>query len=198
MIPWMLFVSVGLLIFIGFKLVTDSKNWLEYIKFFPLIIFLWCAKLLGMNEEAWRTAFIASGLAACLLTGFLIYKKVVLDRLMLGANIFLIVGALAFIFDIESILYWYGVYQGAVFILPIVVVGICSLCSSAGFIGIENKNKEAVRSTSLYLLGASVICLLWSIMLNRSGIFISAALPFIVLKIIQAKLIEWKFHKNTI
>lgn len=199
MIPWILLVSVGLLAFIVFKLATDSKNWLEYSKYFPLIAFLWTAKLLGMTEEAWRCAFILGGIAAVIFTALFVHKNVILDRLMLGANLFLVIGAIGFLFRAGSILYWYGMYEGASFLFPIVLVGLATMTySTAGFIGVLHANNNTIRSASIKLLVVTLFAFGWSIVANNAGLFISAALPFIILKVIQSKLIEWNFHKHTI
>ena len=104
---------------------------------------------------------------------------------MLGVNLFLFVGACAFFFNIDPILDFYFKYEGVAFIANIVLVGFFStFFSKAGFIGVEYKG---TFMNSLLLLGLCFGALIWACLMNNHGILITAATPFIILKIISER-----------
>ncbi len=108
---------------------------------------------------------------------------------MLGANLFLIIASALFFFNITPCLYFLGNYKGAFFIGCVLLVGIlASFATRAGFIGISHANKEIIRSNSLFLIGAVVIAFVWALITNSYGLFVSAILPFIVLRIMAGNL----------
>ncbi len=163
-----------------------STEWFLYLKFIPLTVFLLYARYQGMTTLAWKEAFILAGILALCITSILIYKRVLLDRLMLGMNLFFLVGASAFLFAIMPLLYFYGTYKGAAFFCNILFVGfVTTFFAQAGFVGVQTSDASQVRYCSLLLLGGCILGLIWSTLTNAYGLFISAGLPFICLKSLQ-------------
>lgn len=113
-----------------------------------------------------------------------------MDRIMLGLNIFLIVGACGFLFEIPAILDWYSSSKGGPLFTCIAVVGFISMfCTKTGFIGIATKKKEIMNYTSFLLLAATFIALVWSVSAEAYGLLWAVVMPFIVLKITRDQLI---------
>jgi hypothetical protein len=147
------------------------------------------ARVGGLTNLAWQQAFILGGICTIIILGIHLYKKVILDRLMLGVNLFLLVGAFAFLSDTSSILYYFGTYKGAVFLSCIAIVGlVTTFFSHAGFIGIKTNNAKMIRKSSLQLLFFTIISIIWSLITNNYGLLTSAVIPFIILRTIYAKL----------
>lgn len=164
-------------------------NSIDSLKFLPLTIFMLSARLGGLTDVAWKQAFFLGGLCAIIIFAIHIYKKVILDRLMLGINLFLLVGAFAFLGNVPLFLYCYGTYKGAVFLSCLGIIGVITTCfSQAGFIGVITNNKREMRKASLQLLVLNIIAIVWSLAANNYGLLITAVIPFIVLRIVYAKL----------
>src|SRR5271168_2705692 len=87
----------------------------------PLFVFLLFARFYEMTDDLWRQAFYVSSVCAIVVTAFLIYKKIIIDRLRFGINLFLITGAVAFLLESEAILRFFEMYKGVVFFGGIVV-----------------------------------------------------------------------------
>ncbi len=146
------------------------------------------ARLNGMTNLAWQKAFIAGGLCTLIVLAIHLYKKVTLDRLMLGVNLFLLVGALLFLGDISSLLYYYGTYKGAVFLSCVAIVGLfTTFFSETGFFVVKINDKKMIRTSSLRLLFVTLMSIIWSLITNKYGLIISAVIPFILLRTIYAK-----------
>lgn len=181
------FIVVFLLVKIGFAVYQKPSDWPKFIKFLPLTGFMVYARMKGMTSLAWQEAFYVAGLLALIVFAVLWYKKITLDRLMLGMNLFLFSAAVGFFFNIEPLLNFYEAYKGVALLGNVAIVGILStLFFPAGFIGIVHSD---TMKSSLILLGASILAVIWSVIMNTQGIALSAALPFILLKIFQEYLI---------
>ncbi len=139
-----------------------------------------------MTEVAWKETLILSQLVAILIISIQLYKKIIINRLMLSMNIFFLVGTMAFLFSFNPILYVYGIYKGATFIGCVTGVGlITTFFFPAGFIGIEHSDKKKIRRASLQLLGASILGLIWAVVMNDYGVTITAAIPFLILLLLS-------------
>jgi len=64
----------------------------------PLIIFLGSLRIVNLHiPDNWKIPFIISGCAAIIIILVSFYKKTVLNRILLGFNLYFISGAIAFI-----------------------------------------------------------------------------------------------------
>jgi hypothetical protein len=157
----------------------------------PLFVFLLFARFYEMTDDLWRQAFYVSSACAIVVTALLIYKKITIDRLRFGINLFLMTGAFAFLIESESILRFFDAYEGVVFFGGIFVVGLfTTFFSPLGFIGIAVKNKQQLQKMSLLLLGATMVALVWSFLMNDHESLVSIVVPFIVLTLFRKKLID--------
>lgn len=164
----------------------DQQRIIPYLKFLPLTGFLLYARIYGLTTQAWQGAFITAGILAAGITTFLLFHPIILDRLMLGVNLFFFVGASAFMFNIMPILELYGSYKGAAFFINIAIIGIITtLFSPTGFIGVYHHNKAAVTTASYKLLAGTFACFGLSLALNSFNLIVSAGLPFIALRMLR-------------
>jgi len=154
-----------------------------------LFIFLLFARFYEMTDDLWRQAFYVSSVCAIVITAFLLYKKIIIDRLRFGINFFLITGAFAFLIESESILRLFNMYKGVVFFGGIAIVGIITtFFSPLGFLGVSVSNKHALKNKSLVLLGVTIIALMWSFFMNDYGTILSIVIPFVGLRLLRKSL----------
>jgi hypothetical protein len=152
------------------------------------------ARYYDMSEQAWVGAFELAAVTAIGVIFILWQQNILFDRIMLGLNIFLIIGAIGFLFNNETILQWYSTSHGGPLFMCIVLVGIVSMIfTKAGFIGVQHKNKDAVRYASFLLLVATFIALVWSVSADADGLFWAVALPLVILSIVRHLLSEHLF-----
>ena len=157
----------------------------------PLFVFLLFARFYEMTDDLWRQAFYVSSSCAFLVTALLIYKKIIIDRLRFGINLFLMTGAFAFLIESESILRFFEAYNGVVFFGGIFVVGLfTTFFSRLGFIGLVVKNQQQLQKMSLLLLSATIVALVWSFFMNDHGSVVSIVVPFTALRLFRKNLIN--------
>lgn len=176
------------------------------ISFVPLIVFMLYTRIRGLVSldplaratgcsTAWGEPFYAGAILAVIAIGFQWAAGLILDRLMLGANVFLLTAASLFLCNINPCLYFLGAYKGAFFIGCVLLVGIVTtFATKSGFVGVANAHPHAVRSHSLTLLAATAVAFVWAILTNSYGLLVSAIIPFIGLRILTGKLQQKMKH----
>jgi hypothetical protein len=151
------------------------------LQFFPLAGFLYYARIHGYSEGAWENAFIIGGALAVLETAVLALKRIHLNRLILGANLFLILGGLGFLLELQPILNLYGKYTQAVLFFSMLLVGLATtLFTPSGYIGTTKCSKAWIRKNSLYLLAATLLATLISLYF-RGSVLKAGLAPFLII-----------------
>jgi hypothetical protein len=127
---------------------------LGFIETTPLPVFLIYA--VGIDKsitQNWQGPFVASSIVAILTMTILLYNKVILNRLMIGINSYLITGSLGLFTKPDWIHQVYGKLEASGMLAWIIIVGVISLLiSPAGFIGVTSQDRRKVVMSSLYLL----------------------------------------------
>lgn len=159
---------------------------MSIIEALPLTIFLaYIRRIDTQVPQNFEAPFVAGAFAAIAVINFSIYKKNRLDRILLGVNLYLISGGLAFITHQGWLNNLYGQLHVSGVILWIVVVGIgFTLFSPAGFIGKTSSDTQGIKKYSFYMLSAAVVMFAVSF-LFRGNILVSEIAPFIVLFVLQ-------------
>lgn len=159
------------------------------LKYAPLFLFILCARYKGLTDLAWRDAFIVGGIASVVVVAIQLYKKEIIDRCMLGINLFLILGAVGFLCDISLLLYYYSAYKGVSLLSCIAVVGLLTtLFSPAGFIGIEITKKRLIYDASFQLLLVNILAIVWSFIMNSEGLFLAVVVPYLVVCVMYERI----------
>lgn len=71
---------------------------IKLVEAVPLTVFLIFLRVMDTSvPENWRLPFIVCGVAAVGVVGVFLYKKMVFNRVLLGINLYLISGGLAFV-----------------------------------------------------------------------------------------------------
>ncbi len=187
------FVMISLLL-VGYYIAVVIRNpheWLSYLHLLPVAVFMFYARAYGMNERAWVGAFELGGVVAALVIALLWHHNVIMDRIMLGLNIFLMLGGAGFLGGIDTILDWYSMSKGGPLFSCIAAIGlITTFCSPRGFVGVLAKKKGAVNYASFLLLAATFIALVWSVSAEDYGLLWAVVLPFITLRVMKDQLVE--------
>jgi hypothetical protein len=157
---------------------------LEAIQFIPVITLASSFIVTGgVDLSRAATLFVISGICAFVITAALTIKKVQLNPVLLGTNIWLCVGALAFGVPVPALASVLAKAQAAgLFACVLGVFVPLMIFSPAGFIGMPHPNPKTVRKLSLLLFAAAVVVFVWSIIM-LDDIRLGGGLPFILLNV---------------
>lgn len=164
---------------------------IRIIEAIPLMVFLGYLRIIDTQiPENWKIPFFASGGAAILVIIFSFYKKKLMDRILLGFNLYFITGGVAFITHQWWLNNVYDQLQASGLLLWVIVIGLTTtLFNSYGFIGVESSNTNSVKKYSFYLLFFSIIAFFLSFACRGSRV-LSELVPFIGLFVLQGILRE--------
>ena len=155
---------------------------IEYLLgFIALAVFVAYAYANGLPTVArWESAFKLGAVLAALEIAILSFRKAPMNRLILGGNIWLLAGGLAFIFGQESFLRVYERLGEVSVFVSILAVGIMTTAfSKNGFVGVE-ASRQAVITQSLWLI-AAVIAALCMAVFFKGDVKLAAVLPLTAL-----------------
>ncbi len=156
----------------------------KIVQYSPIILFVWLARF----NFSWEIAFLCSGAIAIILLGVLLFLQRLLDRFVIAVYCFLIAGAVMIVGNIVFLQNVYEYFMQAMLPFWLFLVGLIStLVTKEGFIGVVSKQREKVYLYSWYLVGASALAFGFSF-LFKGNMIIAGMVPFILLKILQAKL----------
>lgn len=164
---------------------------LEAVQFVPIITLASSFIVRGeANLEHAAILFEISAVAAIVITAALTARKVLLNPILLGTNLWLCIGAVGFGVPITPLAEQIGTGRGFGLYLCVLAVEIVLTASaSSGGIGLRHPNKALVRRLSLMLLGLTAIAAIWSFLFMES-IRLGGALPFIILNVSRRMLIR--------
>ena len=169
---------------------------LSFIEMIPILIF--GVSLKSMDPQTlqnWQTLFLVSGLAASVVIIFYLYRKWVFNRLLLGLNLYLITGALAFILKQAWLYQTYEMLQASGMLLSIVITGSVTMAiTQSGFIGIISANSKIIKMFSVYLLICSLLAFVLSYYF-RGNALLSETIPFFTLFFMQG-ILRQQLHKQ--
>lgn len=162
------------------------------LSYLPLIVFIWYGLWEGPPPpERWITAYkIAAPIAAIHLVIFLYIPKP-LNRLMLGINLYLLLGGAMAWFALWNILKIYGGFlmESGVLMCIMVVGAVATFLSPNGFIGYKSKNTALVRKYSYVLLAMAILGFVISF-LFRGHRFLGAVVPITALVVTSRLLVD--------
>ncbi|WP_222566149.1 hypothetical protein [Novilysobacter antarcticus] len=158
-----------------------------FIQFVPLSLFATYAFWSGTPDESrWEMAFKLASLAAIIQLAIIVPQRRPTNRLILAANLYLLLGGLAFLTHQWWFLKLYNSLQeAAIFILMLAVGIVATLTSAAGYIGAQGSPRRA----SLVLLFATALALMFALAF-RGDRYLAAVYPIIGLGILQRVLLH--------
>ena len=137
-----------------------------FVQFVPLSLFAAYAFWAGPapSRERWMSAFMVGGAAALLHLLLVLRQPTPVNRLLLGANLYLLVGAAAAVTRLWPLLLVYAELKEAGIFVWMLLVGIVTTAASpAGYVGRLHANDRRVRAFSLALLGLTALALAMSV-----------------------------------
>jgi hypothetical protein len=170
---------------------------IEYLLgFIALTVFAALAFAAAPQTNAtWRHAFLVAGAIACVELAVLAYRAKPANRFIIGANVWLIVGAVAFLSKQWWLLAIYERWQGIGLVGAMLAVGVLtSIFSSAGFVGAYGP-KPAVTLTSVALLAATA-CVLWFVWQSREPPQSAMVAPLVMLALLNRVLRVWMIKRR--
>jgi len=163
----------------------------EIVQFVPVIILAFSFLVKGdvdLNRAA--SLFLISGSIAAVITVFLVLKKTLLNPILLGTNIWLVLGALAFSIPITPLAHLIGSLQAAgLYVCVFTVATGFTFGMRTGFIGMEHADATVIRRLSLIMLVFSGVVLVWSYVFV-GNIRLGGGLPFILLNVTRRVMIR--------
>jgi hypothetical protein len=163
------------------------KSWFyALIQFLPLSSFASFAFWNGVpSNERWIQAFEFGALAGVIQLIIISFQPNPVNRLILGANLYLIVGGIAAFLQQWWLFKLYGSLQESAIFIFIFAVGLIStFATAAGFLSVHSQARAKVKNYSYCLLAATLIALGCSLLFQGDRAW-SAAVPIIVLALLQ-------------
>jgi hypothetical protein len=170
-----------------------GEKQLKFLEFVPLILYFTFARAAGADNvgRQWEIAFVVGGvLAVVTLSVLWRHRAYVLNRVLLGADLFLISGGIAVVLGFVPLIDLYRQFNPVPMFAWVVGVGVTtSLFSARGFIGSPDPDRQRMRLSSALLLAAAAAALGISL-LFRQTVFYADILPLICLFIVNDRLLS--------
>jgi hypothetical protein len=169
-----------------------AKNFLAEAAQFVPVITLASSFILAGGVDLSRAAllFVIAALGAVAVTAVLTAKKVLLNPVLLGTNLWLCIGALAFGVPVSPLADAVGRAQAFGLYVCMFGVGlVLTVVKDSGYIGVRHPDRQRIRKWSLVLLGLTAGALVWSYVFI-DNIRLGGALPFILVNVIRRVMIK--------
>ena len=161
------------------------------VQFLPLSLFAAYAFWHGAPDETrWQHAFQWASVAALVQLAIVLPQRRPASRLVLAANLYLLMGGAAFFAHQWWLLQLYDTLrESAIFIIMLVVGVVTTVGSRAGFVAAGAAPRPRVVRASLWLLAATAVALAVSV-LYRGDRYAAAVLPLLALAVFQRVLLH--------
>ena len=170
---------------------SQSPVWTELIQLVPVVSLALPFIVAGKVDLAQAGVGLVVGAMLTLpVTVAVLWKRAVLNPILLGTALWLWAGAGAFSLPIPPLRDALIAAQGFGLFVGVVAVAIPALAFSAeGFIGCRSSDARFVRRASLALFALTLVVLAWS-WAFRTDIRLGGGLPFIVLNVARRAIIR--------
>jgi hypothetical protein len=171
-------------------MLRHSRNIAALFPLFPLTVFVlyafWSDK---PDFERFKTAFTIGGSLAGLQLVWTLWRGTVVNRVVLGVNLYLLVGALSFYLDWVQLGRAYDNLRETGVVAAITLIGVLTTFASPyGFVGVAGPAAQ-VRRLSLWMLSVAFVGCAISFWF-RGNLLLSAAVPIIALQLSQRVLVR--------
>lgn len=155
-------------------------------QFLPLSVFTIYSFRTGVpSQERLFTGFMIGAVVAVIQLIWLLRQQRPANRLILGANLWLIIGGAAVYFQLWGILKLFREMREAGLLASMLAIGIVTtLFSPAGYIGSSHADAVLVRKKSCLLLLVTVLALLCGLYFRGNTLF-AAVIPIIILAVLN-------------
>jgi hypothetical protein len=136
--------------------------------------------------------FLVGALLTLPVSAFVVYRKHVLNPILIGTGLWLLVGAYAFNAQSEVVSAWLTQARAFGLFVSILAVGLATtFLSPQGFIGCVHNDTEWLRRASLLLLAFSALAATVAYWL-RGNVRLGGGLPFVALNVLRRVVINRK------
>ena len=160
--------------------------WAELIQLVPIISLALPFIVAGKVDLA-RAApgFLLGALLALPISAAVVWRKYLLNPILVGTGLWLWLGLLAFYVPVPALKTWLIETQAFGLFLGALLAGVVTtLWSPAGYIACASADPRWTRKASLGLLGLTLVIVIWA-WLFRHDIRVGGGLPFIVLNVVR-------------
>jgi uncharacterized membrane protein YbjE (DUF340 family) len=166
-------------------------------QFLPLSLF----SMIGFwqpetSNQTWLMAFQVAALVGVFQLLLIFKLKIIMSRLILSANLYLILGGLASFFQQWWYLDFYNILQETAIFIVMIFVGIITMMwSKNSFVGIDKTltkevaERSSINEKSFYLFIAVLISLVFSLIF-KGNINFSTVAPIVFLALFQRFLVH--------
>lgn len=169
-----------------------AKNpaWAEAIQLVPILVLAFPFVLRGeVDITRAASGFLFGALIAIPIIAGVLARGQTLNPILVGTDLWLLFGAIAFNVPVPPFAAWLGEMQGfGLFATALAVGVVATLVSPQGFIGARHSDPRWIRRASLILLGFAVVTAIWAFSF-RHDVRLGGGLPFIVLNVVRRVLI---------
>ena len=168
-----------------------SKWIFALIQFLPLSLFASYAFWHGSPDDArWEQAFQLGSIAAIVQLAIVLPQPRPINRLVLAANLYVLLGGLAFFTHQWWFLRLYdALRESAIFIIMLAVGLATAFGTRSGYVATSTPPRHAVLRASLWLLVATAVALGISVA-YRGDRYLAAVYPIIGLAVLQRILVH--------
>ncbi len=166
-------------------------NKLHLLDFLPLAIFSWGPSILGFEQGSWQQAFYLGSTAAAIQILYTWYRGHSFDYIALGANLFMIYGALGYALYPRMLLPYDLLKQSIIFVWVFIIGLITTLITPEGFIQgpVSAKQYNLTGSIGLLCLTALALVISYSLLtITSANTAVSTIMPFVGLLATRALL----------
>lgn len=159
-----------------------SRKLASYFALFPLTVFVLYAFWGGQPDvNRFKVAFTLGGTLAAIQLVWTLYGGNIVDRTVLGVNLYLVIGALCFYLDWVQLGQTYDHLRETGVVLAITFIGaVTTLLSPYGFVGAVGPRSLIIKNSAALLAVALIGCVLSFTF--RGQLLISAAVPIIAIQ----------------
>jgi hypothetical protein len=161
---------------------TRNPAWAEAIQLVPVLSLAFPFIVQGKVDLARAgSGFLIGGLLAVVVSAVVLRRRHPLNPILVGADLWLCLGAIAFNAPVRSLARWMTETQAFGLFVGALTAGlIATLFSSQGYLASPGCDARWVRRASLLLLALTVVVTGWA-WVFRDNIRLGGGLPFIVL-----------------
>ena len=176
------------------KAISIVKN---FSQFLPLSLFATYSFRTGApSQERLFEAFMIGAIAAAIQLLWVMGQQRPANRLILGANLWLLIGGVAAYLRLWEVLQIYKeLREAGIFVLILLIGLLTTVFSPTGYIGGRSESSTIVRRYSLLLLLGTILALSLSLSF-RGNTFIAAVLPIVFLVALN-RLLNARLNRNS-
>lgn len=167
---------------------TKPRNpvWAELLQLVPIISLAFPFIVQGKVDLARAgSGFLIGALLTIPITALVVARKHLLNPILVGTNVWLWLGALAFAVPVPALADWLRQTQAfALFASALVAGVVTTFLSEHGYVACYSTDSGWIRRTSLGLLALTAVVVTWS-WIFRHDIRLGGGLPFIVLNVVR-------------